>query len=110
MSAPQTRSAKNQRRSPAPEPAITTMVSAYPIAQRTASVRAVRRRASAPPKMLSRRRRGMGEWRPVGTFGARGHGFLDAPPNTHNRMRAGKKAMSGNHWVAGILLAASADL
>src|SRR5256712_5118088 len=110
MSAPQTRSAKNQRSSPAPEPAITTMVSAYPIAQRTASVRAVRRRASASPRLLSRRRRVMGEWRPVGTFGARGHVFLDAPPNTYDRMRVGKKAMSGYRWSAGMLVAAALSL
>src|SRR3989449_4839011 len=110
MSAPQTRSAKNQRRSPAPEPAITTMVSAYPIAQSTMSVRAARRRASASPRLLSRRRRVMGEWRPVGTCGGRGHVFLDAPPNTYDRMRVGKKAMSGYRWSAGMLVAAALSL
>src|SRR2546427_4593473 len=110
MSAPQTRSAKNQRRSPAPEPAITTMVSAYPIAQSTASVRAARRRASASPRLLSRRRRVMGEWRPVGTFGARGNVFLDAPPNNYDRMRVGKKGMSGYRWSAGMLMAAALSL
>src|SRR2546428_14176335 len=95
MAAPQTRSAKNQRRSPAPEPAITTMVSAYPIAQSTASVRTARRRASASPRLLSRRRGVIGEWRPVGTFGARGNVFLDALSNNGDRTRGREKALSG---------------